>query len=162
MKLETLNKIFLTDIRELFDALIQLNSEFPHFIQVATDNELRSFFKSLFIINKNQSSQLRDFFSEIEENVRGKKSAAIQTIIAEVEKFLDTNFDHEVIDVGLIAFLVKIESYKMALSLTVKNYAMMLQLSYAEDITYNIYEASREMKEKLMGFAETKINIETD
>jgi ferritin-like metal-binding protein YciE len=160
MKPESLKEILIDNLRELFDLLIQNYEILPDVIQSGTDSELRIFCKELLGETKMQILALKDIFVVMEKNTRGNRSAAVERLFMEVEAFIDSNYDPEILDTGLISYLRKVETYKITLAEICKGYADLLHLFEVSTLLGSVLEYSHNAKYTLTAFAENKIDLE--
>lgn len=161
MKSESLKVILFDNLRQLFDLLVQNYEILPDVIQSATDAELRPFCKELLQETKGQIIALKELFVTLGYNTRGSRSAAAEHLFMEVEDFIDKNFDPEILDTGIIAFLRKIENFKITIAEIAKGYADILHFYDISDRLGNLLEYSHNAKFTLSAFADNKINLES-
>jgi ferritin-like metal-binding protein YciE len=160
MQIDTLRKLCVDELRDLYSAEKQIEAAFPNIIQAASASELRDAFRMHHDQTKRQIERLKEIFININEKAEGPKCKGMEGIIKEAEELIGKTSDPEVLDAGLIAAAQKIEHYEIATYGTVRTYAELLGDHHASDLLQQNLDEEKETDLKLTSLAESQINIE--
>jgi ferritin-like metal-binding protein YciE len=160
MQIDTLRKLCIEELRDIYDAEKQIEAAFPSLIQAASSSELRDAFKMHHDQTKRQVERLKEIFVNMNEKAEGPKCKGIEGIIKDAEELISKTTDPEVLDAGLIAAAQKVEHYEIASYGTVRTYAELLGDHHASDLLQQNLDEEKETDLKLTSLAESQINIE--
>jgi ferritin-like metal-binding protein YciE len=113
---ETLNDLYLDQLRDLYSAERQILDALPDMEEAAKSTELRDAFLKHFEETKGQVGRLEQIFQALGEKPGGEKCEAIEGILKEGKKELKNWRDSrgELLDAALIAGGQRVEHYEMA------------------------------------------------
>ena len=131
MKLESLQEIFVEELKDLYSAENQIIKALPKMIRKASSKELRSAFESHLLETKEHVKRLETIFEELDEKPKGKTCKGMEGLIKEGAELMDEDAEPEVMDVGLIGAAQKVEHYEIAGYGCVRTYAELLGLTSA-------------------------------
>src|SRR5437763_10599002 len=114
MPLNSLQDLFVDELKDLYDAEQQIIQALPKMADAATSPELKSAFQQHLEQTRGQVERLERIFRGLGTNPTGKKCTGIQGTIAEGQQLLKQGGDPETLDAGLIAGAQKVEHYEMA------------------------------------------------
>jgi ferritin-like metal-binding protein YciE len=160
MQIETLRRLCVDELRELYSAEKQIEAAFPNFIQAASASELRDAFRMHYDQTKRQIERLTEIFVNLNEKAESLVCKGMEGIIKDTQELISKTSDPEVLDAGLIAAAQKIEHYEIASYGTVRTYADLLGDYHASDLLQQSLEEEKETDHKLTSLAESQINIE--
>ena len=86
MRIETMQDLFLEQIRDLYDAEERLIKALPKMAEACTSSELRSCFEEHLQQTQGQIRRLDQVFAEIGEEPKGKTCEAMKGLIEEGEE----------------------------------------------------------------------------
>ncbi|WP_147677819.1 YciE/YciF ferroxidase family protein [Algibacter pacificus] len=112
--MKTLDDLFKHQIKDLFSAETQLISALPFIADNVNNKKLTKVFEDQLIESKKQKSRLETICREINVSPSGKNSYAVKEIIKDIKKLTKKAANHEVLDVGIIAKVQRIEHYEIA------------------------------------------------
>lgn len=142
--LDSLNALFLHELRDLYSAETQLLEALPELANTASHQELKDAFNEHLEQTRNQVDRLRDIFDRIGENPEGEHCEAMEGLIEEGEEVIAQEGDAIVKDAALIAAAQRAEHYEIAGYGTARTYANELGL---DDVASLLEETLSEEKE---------------
>lgn len=160
MKLESLKKLFIHELKDLYSAESQLVKALPRMIDNATDDELKQLFKIHLGETKKQIERLEKIFQSYEFQPGGHKCKGMEGLIKEGEDLLKAEIAEEVLDAALIAAAQRVEHYEMAGYGTARAFAEKLGDSAAAGLLQETLDEEASADEKLSRLAEKNINFE--
>src|SRR6266550_4956092 len=102
MKLDTLQKLYVDELRDLYNAENQLLKALPKMAKAASSEELREAFEKHLEQTKGHVERLEQVFGELGEKPKGKTCRAMKGLIEEGSEILEEDGEESVLDAGLI------------------------------------------------------------
>jgi ferritin-like metal-binding protein YciE len=158
MKLESLDDLFLHQIKDLYNAEQQLTKALPKMAEKATSPKLKTAFKDHLKETETQIKRLEQVFETIGEKAKGEKCKAMEGLLKEGEDFMKEDASNEVMDAGLIASAQRVEHYEIAGYGTACTYAKTLGHTEALNLLKENLAEEKKTDEKLTDLAESSIN----
>jgi ferritin-like metal-binding protein YciE len=158
MKLESLNDLFLHQIKDLYNAEQQLTKALPKMAENATSKKLKTAFESHLKETENHVKRLEQVFQVIGEQAKGEKCKAMEGLIKESEDFIKEKPSKEVMDAGLIANAQRVEHYEIAGYGTACTYAKTLGFDEAVNLLQQTLDEEKKTDQKLTDIAVGSIN----
>jgi len=160
VKIDSLQKLFVEELRDLYSAENQLLKALPKMAKAATNPELKAAFEMHLEQTQGQVERLVRVFEALEEKPTGKTCKAMKGLVEEGSELMKEDIEPAVLDAGLIAAAQRVEHYEMAGYGTVIAYAKLLKNRAAAKLLYETLKEERDTDEKLTVMAEEIINIE--
>ena len=160
MALESLRDLYVEELRDLYNAEVQLVKALPKMAKAAAAPELRAAFEEHLEETRNQVSRLENIFESLSESAKGKKCKAMEGLISEGAEIIDEDGDSAVKDAALIAAAQRVEHYEIAGYGCARTFARLLGYSDAEALLQETLDEEGEADKKLTELAESVINIE--
>ena len=160
MKLDSLKKLYIEELRDLFSAENQIVKALPKMAKAAKASELKEAFRSHLEETKNQVTRLTTIFESLGVSPKGKSCKAMEGLLAEGAELMKEDAEPEVLDAGLIAAAQRVEHYEMAGYGTVRTYARLLGESDAEELLQETLDEEGNADHKLTDLAEQLVNAE--
>jgi ferritin-like metal-binding protein YciE len=126
MEIDSLEKLYVDELKDLYSAEKQLVQALPRMAKKATNPQLRAGFEEHLEVTKKQVERLDQIFERLERSPRGKKCKAMEGLIEEGKEMMQEDMEPEVMDAALIAAAQRIEHYEIAGYGTVRTYARLL------------------------------------
>lgn len=123
MKIDSMEKLFVDELRDLYSAETQITKALPKMAKASASNELRAAFEQHLKETEEQVQRLEQIFETLGESPKGETCEGIQGIIEEGEKDLKNTEEGPVRDEALISAAQRVEHYEMAGYGTVRTYA---------------------------------------
>lgn len=154
MNLQSLNELFVHELRDLYSAEQQIVAALPKMANAATAADLRQAFNDHLQQTRNQVHRLDQIFNKIGKTHDGQKCEAMEGIIKEGEKVVQAHGDSAVKDAALIAAAQRVEHYEMAGYGAARTYAKELGYSEAADLLQQTLDEEGNTDKKLTKLAE--------
>lgn len=159
MKLDSLQKLYVHELKDLHSAETQLLEAVPKMCEAASDEDLKEVFTEHLAETKTHVSRLEAIFKELDFEPGGHKCVAMEGLIKEGEGLLKSDIEPSVLDAALIAASQRIEHYEMAGYGTARAYAEKLGHQDAADTLQQTLNEEGLANQKLTRLAERKINF---
>jgi ferritin-like metal-binding protein YciE len=160
MKLDSLRKLYIEELRDLYSAENQILKTLPKMAKAASAPRLRDAFQIHLKETRNQVKRLETIFETLGTRSKGKRCKAMEGLIKEGEELVKEDAEPAILDAGLIAAAQRVEHYEMAGYGTVRTYARLLNEAEAERLLQETLDEEGKTDKKLTQLAETLINRE--
>jgi len=114
MSNESLKKLYVDELKDLFSAENQLVKALPKMAKAASSDELRAGFEKHLEQTKGHVQRLEEIFQSLDESPKGKKCVGMEGLVKEGAEVMAEDFDDAVWDAGLIGAARRVEHYEMA------------------------------------------------
>ncbi|HEY8966493.1 MAG TPA: ferritin-like domain-containing protein, partial [Candidatus Methylacidiphilales bacterium] len=125
-KIETLHDLFLDQLRDLYDAELQLLKALPQMAEAAHDRTLKANFLTHLEETRGHVHRLEEIFELLDEDPDGKTCEAMKGLIREGKETIHCDAAPEVKDAALIAAAQRVEHYEIAGYGTARTFARLL------------------------------------
>jgi ferritin-like metal-binding protein YciE len=159
MKLASLYDLFVDELKDLYNAEIQLTKALPKLAKAASSEDLRTAFEDHLTETENQVQRLETIFKQLEANPKGKKCKAMVGLIEKGKEVLEEYAENAVKDAALIAAAQRAEHYEIAGYGTVRTYAQLLGFDEAVNLLQQTLDEEAAADWKLTLLAQN-INVE--
>jgi ferritin-like metal-binding protein YciE len=160
MKLDTLQKLYTDELRDLYNAENQLVKALPKMAKAASSEELKEAFEKHLEQTKGHVERLEQVFEGLREKPKGKICRAMKGLIEEGSEILKEDGDDSVIDAGIIVAAQKVEHYEIAGYGSVRTFAHLLGQNKAAELLQTTLDEESETNEVLNRLAESIVNPE--
>ena len=160
MKLNTLQKLYTDELRDLYNAENQLLKALPKMAKAASSEELKEAFEQHLEQTKGHVKRLEQVFEELDEKPKGKTCRAMKGLIQEGSEVLEEDGENSVRDAGIIVAAQKVEHYEIAGYGSVRTFAHLLGQNKAAELLQATLDEESETNEVLNRLAESVINPE--
>jgi ferritin-like metal-binding protein YciE len=158
MKLDSLDKLYREQLRDLYSAEKQLTVALPKMAEGASSSNLRRAFEQHLKQTEQHVGRLEQIFQELDLKPGRKKCKGMEGLIKEGDEILQEDGKSAVLDAGLIAAAQRVEHYEIASYGTVRTYAQQLGYDKAAALLQRTLEEESQTNEKLTRLAEGEIN----
>ncbi|MBA3311794.1 MAG: ferritin-like domain-containing protein [Planctomycetota bacterium] len=114
MKIESLDKLFVDELKDIYSAESQLIRALPKMAKAATSPMLREAFESHLEETKIQKERLDQIGEQLGQRLTGKKCVAMEGLIEEGKEILEADGLPSLIDAALIAAAQRVEHYEIS------------------------------------------------
>ena len=114
MELETLQDLYIHELKDLLSAENQLVKALPKMAKAASNAQLKAGFQKHLAETKEHASRLEGLLKSHDETTRGPKCKGMEGLIAEGSEMIEEDADEEVRDAGLISAAQRVEHYEIA------------------------------------------------
>lgn len=161
MEANSLQELFIGEIRDLYDAEHQIIKALPKMISKASSEELKDALNEHLDVTRQQAERLEQIFEQMGQKARAQKCKGIEGVIKEGSELLGEVDDEDVRDAAIIASAQKVEHYEMAAYGTVRTWANLLGQEEAARLLEETLNEEKEADQKLTELSES-INVEAE
>jgi ferritin-like metal-binding protein YciE len=158
MKLNSLRDLYITELKDLYDAEHRIIKALPKMAESANSPELRSAFEQHLDQTRGHVSRLEQIFQRLDEPAKGQKCKGIEGIIDEGEDLMDKDSAPAVCDAALISAAQKVEHYEIAGYGTARTFARRLGFDDQAMLLDQTLKEEGQTDKKLTSLAESYIN----
>jgi ferritin-like metal-binding protein YciE len=126
IELDSLEKLYLEELKDLYSAENQLIEAIPKMIKAAKDRTLKGAFRDHLKQTREHARRLERICKAMDKSPKGKKCTGMEGLIKEAKDLIKERPDPAVLDAGLISAAQHVEHYEMAGYGTVRTYAQLL------------------------------------
>src|SRR6185295_9250172 len=98
MELNSLQDLFIEDLKDLYNAENQLIKALPKMAKAATSPELKQAFQTHLKETEVKVQRLEKIFKDLDESPKGKKCKAMEGLIEEGKELMEEDAEPEVMD----------------------------------------------------------------
>jgi ferritin-like metal-binding protein YciE len=160
MTLDTLEKLFINELRDLYSAENQLVKALPKMAKGASSPELKDAFEKHLEQTKGHVARLEELFEQLNESPKGKTCHGMKGLIEEGSEILEEDGEDSVLDAGIIVAAQKVEHYEIASYGSVRTFANLLGKDEAASLLQATLDEESETNETLNRLAEGMVNPE--
>ncbi|WP_395740071.1 ferritin-like domain-containing protein [Prosthecobacter sp.] len=160
MKLNTLNDLFVQELKDLYSAETQLVKALPKMARAASNEELRSGFEEHLEQTRNHVTRLESIAKAGDFKLAGHRCKAMEGLIAEGSELISEDAEDAVRDAGLIGAAQRVEHYEIAGYGTARALAIRLGYDDAADTLGQTLDEEKETNDKLTDLATSTVNEE--
>jgi ferritin-like metal-binding protein YciE len=158
MKLTSLQTLYTSELRDLYNAEHQLLKALPKMAKAASSAELRTAFENHLGQTKTHVERLEQVFKHLGEKPKGKTCHAMKGLIEEGSEILEEDGDESIRDAGIIVAAQKVEHYEIAGYGSVRAFAELLGQDKAAELLQATLDEESEANELLNQLAESVVN----
>ncbi len=155
MSVDTIEKLFVEELKDLYSAENQITKVLPKMAKAAASGELRNAFESHLKETQGQIRRLEKIFEILGKNPKGKTCAGMKGVLQEGSEMLRESEEGEVRDVAMISAAQRVEHYEMAGYGTVRSYAELLGQPQIVKLLQETLEEEKEADKKLTAVAKS-------
>ena len=126
MELQSLQDLYIHELKDLFSAENQLLKALPKMARAATSPKLMDGFRKHLEQTKNHVARLEQILASHDETTRGPKCKGMEGLIKEGAEMIKEDAEDDVRDAGLISAAQRVEHYEIAGYGTARTYAKLL------------------------------------
>src|SRR5207247_6183299 len=160
MKMDTLQKLYVDELRDRYKAENQLLKALPKMAKAASSEELKNAFEKHLEQTETHVERLEEIFQELDQNPKGKTCHGMKGLIEEGSEILGEEGDSSVLDAGIIVAAQKVEHYEIAGYGSVRTFAELLGQKKAAELLKQTLDEEYEANGLLNKLAEDIVNPE--
>jgi ferritin-like metal-binding protein YciE len=162
MKLETLDELFVHEIKDLLSAEKQLVKALPKMAKGANSAALQTAFKEHLEQTKGHVARLEKIFGILGKSPRAEHCKAMEGLVEEGADLLQEEGEPMVKDAALIGAAQRVEHYEIAAYGTTRTLAELLGYEEAVELLQATLDEEKETDEKLTELAMSEINPQAE
>lgn len=155
MNLNTLQDVYVTQLKDMYSAEKQLIEALPKMAKAASDSGLRLAFESHLAETETHMEAVRAILDDLDENPTSTKCKAMEGLIEEGSETIKEDGDADAKDAALIVAAQKVEHYEIATYGSLRTFASSLGDEKAARVLQTIlnqeYEADQKLDDLAMG-----------
>lgn len=159
MSVDSIEKLFVEELRDLYSAENQITKALPKMANAATSKELKQAFEHHLRETEGQIERLEQICRILGTNPKGKTCEGMKGVIDEGNSMLKDAEQGSVRDAALISAAQRVEHYEMAAYGTVRTYAQQLGQSQCAKLLEETLEEEKAADHKLTSIA-SKVNVQ--
>ena len=160
MALESLQELYVEQLKDLHSAEEQIIEALPKMIEKASHAELRQAFETHLRQTREQLRRLDQIGQRAGQKLTGHKCKGMAGLLEEGEETLKERADSDVLDAALIAAAQRVEHYEMAGYGCARTYAHLLGLDDDLKLLQQTLDEEGDTDHLLTDLAERVINID--
>ena len=157
-KINTLKKLLIEQVRELWNGEYQQLYVLPNILITAEDKELKSLLKNHIIETKQQTKRLKNIFNQFYVTSIGEHSEIMDGLISEANDLIERSASQKIKDAVIITSIQYMKHFEIAGYGSAFAYAEELGLRDIADQLYTSLEEEKKMDNLLSGIAMDQIN----
>lgn len=154
MKKDTLNKLFISELKDILSAEEQIVKALPDVIKAAQSSELKDALKKHLEETNVQVQRLEQIFSLLGISERGETCAAMEGLIRECSETINEYDKSPLRDAAIISKAQRIEHYEISVYGTLRTFAKILELDECVDLLKETLDEELNADKKLTKIAE--------
>lgn len=160
MSLDSLQSLFLEELKDIYHAEKQLVRALPRLAKAATAPELQEAITSHLEETEGHVERIEQIFKELGQAARGKRCKGMEGLLEEGKEIMEEEGEPAVIDAALIAGAQRVEHYEIAAYGCLRTYAELLGMDKAAKLLSQTLAEEEAADKKLNSIAEGKVNAE--
>jgi ferritin-like metal-binding protein YciE len=160
MELQTLQELFVDELKDLYSAENMLVKALPKMAKSADSPDLRNAFEQHLRQTEGHVARIEQVCQQLGESPRGKSCKGMSGLIEEGDELMKEDAEPEVLDAGLISAAQRVEHYEIAGYGTCCAYARQLGLEEAANLLAQTLEEEKATDKKLTELAYAHINMD--
>ena len=159
MAMETLNDLFISELKDLYNAENQLIKALPKMVKASDNSPLREAFTMHLKQTEEHARRIEQIFSSgLGGTSRGQKCEAMEGLIVEGKEVIDSGGASDVVDAALIGAAQRVAHYEIAGYGTARAHARLLGYANAVRLLEQTLQEESAADEKLSQIAEASVN----
>jgi ferritin-like metal-binding protein YciE len=158
MALDSLQDLFLNELKDVLNAEKQLVQALPRMAKAAQAPELKQAITKHLKETEGHVDRLERIFRSLGQTPRGKACKGMQGLIEEGKEILEEDGAPEVIDAAIISAAQRVEHYEMAAYGCLRTYAQLLGNTEADRLLQQTLAEEEATDKALTELAEGGIN----
>jgi ferritin-like metal-binding protein YciE len=160
MQMDSLEKLYVEQLRDIYDAENQLVRAIPQMAKAASSPELRTAFEDHLEQTRGHVRRLDEIFRSLGHPSKGKSCKVMVALIEEGDEIVKSDSEPSVRDAGLIAAAQKAEHYEIAAYGTLRTFAEFRGDRPAAQALQATLDEEYEADKVLTQMAESSINVQ--
>ncbi|HXT15010.1 MAG TPA: ferritin-like domain-containing protein [Gemmatimonadaceae bacterium] len=157
---ESLQDIYVEQLKDLYSAENQILKALPKMAKGAASKELSSSFQEHEVQTRTHVERLEKIFSQLGEKPGGHKCKGMEGLLEEGDEVLEEHDESPARDAAMIAAAQRVEHYEIAGYGTVRTMANMLGFADQATLLQQTLDEEGLTDKKLTTLAETVVNVQ--
>jgi len=162
MEIDSLRKLYVEELKDLYSAEKQILQALPRMAKKASNELLQKAFQEHLEVTRMQVERLDRIFEMLGKSPRGKKCKGMEGLIEEGEDMMKEGADPDVLDAAMIAAAQRVEHYEIAAYGTLRTYANQLGLKDHAQLLQTTLDEEGNTDKLLTRIAESRVNRDAE
>ena len=154
MKEQTMQDLYVDQLRDLYDAERQIIKALPKMIRAVSSDELKQALEEHLEVTKEQEQRIAQIFENRGEKVKAQKCKGMEGVLKEGAELVEKGWQDAVGDAAIIAAAQRVEHYEMASYGCARTYAELLGDEDAGELLQKTLDEEKEANDKLTELAD--------
>ena len=155
MKVESIEDLFLDELKDLYSAEKQITKALPKLVKAASDQRLSAAFDSHLQETKGHVERLEEIFQKLGKKGTGKTCEGMKGVLEEGAEVVQEIEKGPIRDAGLIAAAQRVEHYEIAGYGSVRSFAELLGKTDIVELLEQTLDEEKAADEKLTKISES-------
>lgn len=155
MKDQTMQDLYIDQLRDLYDAERQIIKALPKMIRAASSEELKRALEEHLEVTKEQEERISQILENRGEKTKAQKCKGIEGVLKEGGELVEKGWQEAVLDAAIIASAQRVEHYEMAGYGCARAYAELLGDEGAVELLQKTLDEEKEANNKLTELSES-------
>jgi ferritin-like metal-binding protein YciE len=160
MKIDSLEQLWLYELRDLWSAEQQILDSLPDVIEAVQDEDLKRAYEEHGKKTETHLRRLRKIFDALGAEPDGQTCKGMQGLLKEVDEVIDADVAEDVVDAALVAATQRVEHYEMAGYGVARAFAEMLGRRDEANLLQETLDEEGSADLTLTRLAERRLNAE--
>lgn len=160
MSLDSLQSLFLEELKDVYHAEKQLLQALPRLAKAAGSPELQQAFTNHLAETEGHVERLERILKDLGQPARGKRCKGMEGLVEEGKEIMEEEGETSVIDAALIAAAQRVEHYEIAAYGCLRTYAQLLGNQSAVKLLAQTLAEEEAADKKLTAIGERSVNAE--
>jgi len=162
MELETLQDLYVDELKDLYSAENQLLKALPRMAKAATHKDLKKAFMTHERQTREHVKRLERICKKLGVSPKGKKCHGMEGLVDEGRELIGEKPEPEVLDAGLISKAQHVEHYEMAGYGTVRTWARQLGYTDQAELLQKTLDEEGDTDKLLTMLAVSVVNVDAE
>jgi ferritin-like metal-binding protein YciE len=154
MQKDSLRQLYVNELKDLYNAEIQIVKALPKMAKASSNAELRQGFEEHLRQTSEQVSRLEQIFDMLGEKATGKKCLGMEGLVKEGAETMSEDYEGALMDAAIIGAAQRVEHYEIAGYGTVRAFAELLGENEQVSLLEQTLEEEKQTDAKLSQLAE--------
>jgi len=155
MKGQSIEDLYVDQLRDLYDAERQIIKALPKMIRAAASDELKAALNQHLEVTKEQEQRIVQIFEGRGEKLKAQKCKGMNGVLEEGSELVEKDWEEVVRDAAIIAAAQRVEHYEMSGYGTACALATLLGEDEAAQLLEKTLEEEKEADQKLTDLSES-------
>jgi ferritin-like metal-binding protein YciE len=155
MKVESIEDLFLDELKDLYSAEKQITKALPKLVKAASTQELSAAFDSHLEETKGHVERLEEIFQKLGKKGAGKTCEGMKGVLEEGSEVIQEIEKGPIRDAALIAAAQRVEHYEIAGYGSVRSFAQLLGKADIVELLEETLDEEKAADEKLTKISES-------
>jgi ferritin-like metal-binding protein YciE len=160
MSLDSLQSLFLEELKDVYHAEKQLVKALPRLAKSANSPELKEAITAHLGETEGHVERIERIFQDLGQAARGKRCKGMEGLLEEGKEVMEEEGEPAVIDAALIAGAQRVEHYEIAAYGCLRAYAQLLGYDKAVKLLSETLAEEEAADQKLNAIAESTVNAQ--